>query len=361
MKAVYQCWQNRWRIPALTSHHGVCMTVVLVAGALTGACREQGDLGARLPADVGSQTSSSTSMVDTGRDAYATYCVGCHGRDGDGHGQAARFLSPKPTNFQTAKFKFSSTRAGRLPTDEDLRRTIREGLRGSAMPGWKLLPVETVNALIAYLKTFSPRWTQRAPASTIPMVRDPYREHLDKSHAIRRGEAVYHGFAACWACHPAYVASDRINEYLIAMENPARETFRPALEHAEAMPNADGEIVYPPDFLRDPVRAGAGLDDLYRSIAAGITGTAMPTWIDSMEHKKKGGGVLVEPADVWAMAYYVQSLIMMKPSLVTGDKLIVRRRPQRIDPLGDRATPADAPSQGDEDRGAVTEEFFEGS
>jgi mono/diheme cytochrome c family protein len=269
-------------------------------------------------------------LIADGREAYTRYCVGCHGVNGDGNGDAARFMHPRPRDFQAARFKFSSTRAGRLPTDEDLRRTIVEGLKGSAMPPWNLLPDQTVTALIAYIKTFSPKWVERRPASPIPRVDDPYRAAEDKSEAIARGERVYHGFATCWTCHPSYLSTDQINGHLAAMENPTRDAFRPKLEESEVKPNEDGELIYPPDFRRDYVRAGTTVDDLYRSIAAGITGTAMPTWVDSMAYPSAHGGVLVETADIWAMAYYVQDLIRQRPARLADGEFVVRPRPVPI-------------------------------
>ena len=111
----------------------------------------------------GSSVSSNHPCLDEllihgGEIAYKTYCVGCHGENGDGQGEAARFLYPRPRNFQTARFKFSSTRAGQLPTDEDLQRTILRGLEGTAMPAYPLIPQKTVDALSQYIKTFSPKW-----------------------------------------------------------------------------------------------------------------------------------------------------------------------------------------------------------
>ncbi len=273
-------------------------------------------------AEFGFQTSVRTSLIEEGHEAYDMYCQGCHGPEGDGNGPAARFLHPRPRDFQLANYKFSSTRSGQLPTDQDLKRTITEGLRGSAMPGWDLLPTRTVTALVAYLKTFSPKWEERRDAPAIPQVSDPYRSSEDSSAAVARGEVVYHGFATCWTCHPSYVETDKINEHLVAMENPTRDAFRDNLFHAEGKINNEGEIIFPPDFRRDFVRAGASVDDLYRSIGAGITGTAMPTWIDSMEiPKSHGDGPLVQPDDLWAMAYYVQSLVLERPAKFAAAKV----------------------------------------
>lgn len=314
------------------------------------------DVDTSKPAEFGFQTSLQTSLEDEGAIAYRVYCIGCHGEKGDGNTLAARFLNPRPRNFQVANFRFSSTRAGQLPTDDDLRRSIREGLKGSAMPPFDLVPPRTVDALVAYIKTFSSKWKERGPSPAIPIVDDPYRNAPDKSAAIARGKAVYHGFAKCWSCHPAYVPEAEISGHLVSFENPAQSTFRPGLFESEGKPNAEGEVIYPPDFRRDFVRAGAEVDDLYRSIAAGITGTAMPTWVDSIDVPSSAdpGKLLATRADLWAMAYYVQHLIRERPVKLRQDQVVVRTRPRPIDLKSD--TLPVAPS---EPENQTTQEVFE--
>ncbi len=319
----------------------VAAAVPLFALGFSGCSGGESDPDMSRPSEFGFQTSLKTTLVEEGGNAYKIYCIGCHGETGDGNGVAARFLSPRPRNFQNAKFKFSSTRSGRLPSDEDLRRTIMDGLKGSAMPGWDMIPARTVDALIAYVKTFSPRWEEKQPATAIPVVDDPYRSIEDKSEAIARGRAVYHGFSTCWACHPSYASEAEINTYLVSMDKPASAGFRPNLMESEAKPNQEGEVIYPPDFRRDFVRAGGSVDDLYRSIAAGISGTAMPTWVDSMVSHQTSDPtkVVTSTDDLWAISYYVQSLLMERPSRLDPETVTVRARPHRIYSEGEAFAP----------------------
>jgi mono/diheme cytochrome c family protein len=307
---------------------------VTLAVAFATACgpSELPRQGAARPVEVGYQSSELTALRDEGRTAYERHCQGCHGAKGDGAGEAARFLDPKPRNFIEADFKFSSTRSGELPTDADLVRSIKKGLRGSAMPTWSLLPDRTVDALVVYIKTFSPKWHDLGPSAPVPVVEDPYRINPDKSAAIARGEALYHGFAGCWNCHPSYVPEPRLREHLASFGNDATEVLRADLPHAVGKENGRGEMVYPPDFLRDFVRAGAGAEDIYRAVAAGITGTAMPTWVDSMDvpGASPGAPPVVERADLWAVSYYVQSLVLKRPAKLLDTQIDVRPRPRVI-------------------------------
>lgn len=329
--------------------------LLVTVAAISGCPDQDGDVEMSRPSEFGFQTSVKTTLFEEGKAAYDMYCVGCHGETGDGNGVAARFLDPRPRNFQLAKFKFSSTKSGQLPTDEDLRRTITEGLKGSSMPGWDMLPARTVTALISYVKSFSPKWEEKDPASRIPIVTDPYRGSEDKSEAIARGEAVYHGYATCWSCHPSYVSEDKINEYLVQMDKPVSAGFRPDLFESEGKPNDEGEIIYPPDFRRDFVRAGSQVEDLYRSIAAGITGTAMPTWVDSMVSHKTADpdSIVTNTDDLWAIAYYVQSLILQRPQRLEPTTVAIRERPQRIYLKGEEFEPVF------EIKPATTDEIFD--
>ncbi|MCA9253992.1 MAG: cytochrome c [Phycisphaerales bacterium] len=313
------------------------------------------------PSRVGEELSEEvllTQKLKYGKESYEQLCIGCHGAQGDGNGEAARFLDPKPRNFRNAYFKFSSTRSGELPTDADLKRTIKYGLKGSAMPAFELLPEQKVEAIIAYVKTFSPKWHERGTGTPIPVMDDPYRGLDDKSEAIARGEMVYHGYATCWTCHPAYVSGDKINAYRSQLGFTTYESFRDDIVESVGKANVEGWMIFPPNFHRDFVRSGADIESLYRSIAAGITGTAMPTWVDSMklDSDEPGAAPLVRPNDLWALAYYVQSLIGERPKKLKPDQVVVR---------GDRARtiyidgiPADAAKPPEEPKGEEVDVDF---
>lgn len=305
--------------------HGFIVGLSLLAGCGEKQLPET-DVEVSRKSDFGYQTSVQTTLVFQGRNLYQQYCIGCHGERGDGLGDAARYLNPKPRDFVAANFKFSSTRSGQLPTDMDLFRTITNGLRGSSMPPWNLLPERDRWALVAYIKTLSPKWKDRGDATRIPEYPDPYRENPDKSAAIARGQKVYHGFFRCWSCHPAYVDEAKISEYIKSTGGVPADHYRPNLGHADVKATSEGETIFAPDFLRDYVRAGWSIPDLYRSIAAGITGTAMPTWIDIMTDPPKDddGNPIVTSGDLWAMAYYVQYLIKQRTNLLPYDKTVAR-------------------------------------
>ena len=75
---------------------------------------------AQAPTGVVSHIGNLTGHANAGRRVYLRYCVGCHGQDGDGAGENAQWIEPKPRDFTAAVFKCRSTPTGTLPTDEDL-------------------------------------------------------------------------------------------------------------------------------------------------------------------------------------------------------------------------------------------------
>jgi hypothetical protein len=78
----------------------------------------------------------------------------CHGVNGDGRGTIARFINPHPRDFRQGLFKFTSvdqTGGYSPPRREDLRRTIQQGVEGTAMPAFNLMQPKDIDALVSYV------------------------------------------------------------------------------------------------------------------------------------------------------------------------------------------------------------------
>jgi mono/diheme cytochrome c family protein len=88
---------------------------------------------------------------------YRRHCVHCHGISGDGQGPTASILNPYPRDYRPGVFKFKSTYTAAEPTDADLHKVVSEGIPGTAMPSFALLPPDEVAALVEYVKYLSMR------------------------------------------------------------------------------------------------------------------------------------------------------------------------------------------------------------
>ena len=158
------------------------------------------------------------------------------------------------------------------------------------------VPENEIRSAIQYFKTFSPAWKERTAGTPVAIPPDPWGNR--RAEALARGRAVYHFVARCWSCHPAYLEEPDLRRGLNGLE--PRDGWR------ESAAPADGERGFrarPPDFLHDNVRAGTAPSDLVRTIACGVGGTAMPTYVDALT-----------PEDLWAVTRYVGWLVDSKGS-----------------------------------------------
>ena len=237
--------------------------------------------------------------LERGAVAYTHYCQACHGAAGDGGGPSALGLRPPPRDLRLGVYKFAAVAAGQLPNDADLRRIISRGLHGTAMLAWDLRAPE-LDDVIAYIKTFSPRWQTEAPGEAITLAPDPWA--ADDRAGVERGRRVYHGLAQCAvACHPAYAGRAEIFAFTEDLTKMRVEEFRADLYAPVAKPSDYGLPILPPDFTFNQLRAGDSITDIARTVAAGVGGTAMPTWKN-----------VLPDADLWAMAHYVASLVALR-------------------------------------------------
>jgi hypothetical protein len=262
------------------------------------------------------------AALEHGREVYTHFCRPCHGDAGDGKGPAAAGLRPPPRDLRLGVYKFAAVPAGQLPHDADFVRTLRRGLHGTAMLAWDV-PDAELDDLIQYTKAFAPRWRTEQPGEVIVATPDPWQERA--SDAIERGRRVYHGLAQCaTACHPAYTTKPEI--YMVTKELTQMEVreMRADLYFPVAKDSDYGVKILPPDFTFNELRGGETLEDIYRAIAAGIGGTAMPTWKN----------VLPEP-DLWAMTYYVRWLIAMRgtPEAAAQQRRLLDQAPWEPPPL----------------------------
>jgi len=88
---------------------------------------------------------------------YRKHCVHCHGITGDGRGPTALFLNPYPRDYRPGVYKFKSTYNPAKPTDDDLHRVLSNGVPGTAMPSFALLPGSEIESLVEYVKYLSYR------------------------------------------------------------------------------------------------------------------------------------------------------------------------------------------------------------
>lgn len=204
--------------------------------------------------------------ADAGRRVYTEHCAICHGERGDGQGHAAPHFRSAPRDFTAGRYKFRSTASGQLPTDEDLRRTITQGLPGTGMVPQNHLSDAELEAVLGYIKSLSPRFSAgRAPAPLAvpaPASSGPA--------AVAQGQQVYRK-AECYECHGPEGRGDG--------------------------PSAKDLKVKPADLTRRPFKGGPTARDTVRTLITGLDGTPMPSY-----------HLILEDAELWQLAFYLESI-----------------------------------------------------
>src|SRR5262249_49568737 len=110
--------------------------------------------------DAPSSLGLDSEKLAAGSKLYRVHCLHCHGVNGDGRGVTARWVNPHPRDFRQGLFKFQSVDqvAGTLPPRrEDLKRTLLNGIEGTAMPAFNLLDSKDIDALVSYVMHLSIR------------------------------------------------------------------------------------------------------------------------------------------------------------------------------------------------------------
>jgi len=249
----------------------------------------------------------SASKLNQGHDTYMNYCMQCHGVNGDGRGPASPGMNPPPRNFKQGIVKFQSTNLGELPTDKDLAHTIRYGLRGTHMLPWDISD-ERLDAVVQYIKTFSPVWKKGLPGTPVETSPDPFGPAKSKE-AVALGRKVYHGMAQCYTCHPSYATLSEIKDYSQEMTGNATESIRENPHLSVLQDSSYGHKFMPPDFTKNYIKSGDRISNIYERLGVGVNGTTMPSWKGGLSGT---GDANESELRQWALAYYVRALVDLK-------------------------------------------------
>ena len=205
-----------------------------------------------------------------GKALYVQECSGCHGERGGGDGPAAEFLDPRPRDFTKHVFKLRTTLSGQPPATTDILRTIERGIPGTAMPAFAFLPAEDRKKIAAYVLDRADLLDEPEP-DRIP---DPGPPPPTSAETIATGKQLFED-AGCASCHGPTGKGDGTQE----------------------MKDTDGRPIKARDFTTGVFRGGGEPIDLYYRFTAGMDGSPMPGFGDSLDGPQR-----------WALVDYVMSL-----------------------------------------------------
>lgn len=293
---------------------------------------------------------------------YREHCAHCHGVTGDGMGPTAAFLNPYPRDYRKGNYKFKSTPIGTRPTHEDLRKIVIEGIPGTAMPSFKLLAADEIDALVHYVRYLSIRGeVERNLVSTVlaelgegDRVIDPelaksdkpedaekfngqltmlrqltaksmadwyLAEHrvtpvpakpeisLTKEESIARGREVFYTVANCNKCHGDSALGDgQTTDYdewtkELAPAEPA------ILEQYLAVGALEPRNIRPRNLRQGIYRGGRRPIDIYWRVMNGIEGTPMPGVASNvLKPGESPDPKKLTEEDVWHLIEYVRNM-----------------------------------------------------
>jgi mono/diheme cytochrome c family protein len=219
-----------------------------------------------------------------GKELYTRYCIFCHGPNGDGRGESAPYLDPKPRDFTKAMFKCRSTPSGSLPLDSDLYDTITRGIHASGMPSWRPLLRQDRADLVAYIKTFSSAFQEEKPGEPVAIPVEP----PNSAESIQRGAALFQSMN-CWQCHG--------------------KDGRGHGPSAASLTDNQGQPIAPFDFTSGrEFKCGDTDRDMFRDLVTGLDGTPMPSFAAAMT-----------PDQRWDVVHYIRTLSENKREITKTD------------------------------------------
>jgi cytochrome c oxidase cbb3-type subunit 2 len=258
--------------------------------ATTSAPAQQAPAAAALPVRVTHQEShvgKLTGHSESGKQMYYRFCWGCHGFRGDGNGEnwlppgswLEPYLNIQPRNFVAATFKCRSTPTGTLPTDEDLYNSLGRGLNNSNMPSWISLTDQQRADMVAFIKTFSPRWQTEKSGDRINVPAEPALT----LNSIKHGQELFQKLE-CWKCHGQEGRGD----------GPSASTLT----------DSNDQPIRPYNFAAGSrFKCGVTNSDLYKIFITGLDGTPMPSFAD-----------VVKPEEAWDLVHYLRTLQVNRKS-----------------------------------------------
>ncbi len=292
---------------------------------------------------------------------FRKHCSACHGITGNGIGPVASFLDPYPRDFRRGVFKFKSTSAYQRPTQEDLKRIVTDGIPGTAMPSFALLPEEHVEALGQYVTYLAlrgeveralvrelfdrdvgehdgedlladlsclesdPRKVASQLEEILPLVSrrvEPWREangrvtlvptrpaDWDMLESVVAGRELYYGgIANCHACHGELAEGDgqttEYDEWTKEVVDPRNQSQVDQFLAAGGLPPRP---IRPRNLRHAAFRGGDRPEDLYRRIHDGIRGMPMPPALMRPDDAAPDDRRLTTD-DLWHLVDYIKNL-----------------------------------------------------
>ena len=238
-----------------------------------------------------------------GQRVYQERCVQCHGVSGDGLGPAATSMYPRPRDYRKGLFKFTSTPYGSRPLRSDLLKTVREGVRGTSMPAFNLLPAQDLEAVVDYVIMLSRRGEleeQLYLTADSEEEIDPDYVQEDMVDFVIERWAEAEGSEVRPLTLPPKFTSDHVARGRLAFLSKGCSKCHGEDGRGQTADNRGNDAWGFPtraaDLTSGMLHGGTRPQDIYLRIFNGINGTPMPGFSNSLKD---------EPDTIWDLVSYV--------------------------------------------------------
>lgn len=215
---------------------------------------------------------ADNKTIEKGKKVFEKYCVICHGPKGDGKGlmgivsryqKRGSVQTIYPRDFTTGVFRFRTTGTGCLPTNDDILRVVTTGIPRAYMPSHEDVSMDERKAVVEYIKTFSKRWKEEEACKPFPVKKPAF---VANAESIEKGKKLYKDMK-CWECHGDQGKGDGTK--------------------SDQLKDDWGDKILPFDFTSGATKMGFAPENVYTAYTAGLDGSGMPSYEDSMKEDER--------------------------------------------------------------------------
>ncbi len=250
-----------------------------------------------------------------GKPVYERLCAGCHGMKGKGDGPAAERLRPKPRDFRRAVYKYTYVEFGKRPQDSTLYKWVADGLPGTSMPGWKdVLKENEIWNVVAYIKTLTKKFKRDEKKGRVPKPISIGTPPQWTEANITNGKELFD--KNCEKCHG--------------------KKGKGSGPSAVSLQDDGKDRIWPRNLTKGwTFRGGTTPEDIYRTVATGVSGTPMPAHLEVLKEN-----------EIWNVVGYLDSIVQ-------------RERPKIAEVLISKSVEGDLPTDPSDERwNAVEKRYF---
>ena len=215
---------------------------------------------------------------------FQQYCGQCHGTDGAGRGETARYLYPKPRDFINGQLRLA-TSSNMIATADDIKQVLLTGVPNTSMQSWRQLSDGLIDRLVIEIRQMQVQGARQRV--TLALQEDGLLVDGDGKLNVAGQQAV--------------------EDYTTQQTVPTRRWVAPAALTVSTSVLKDGRKIYlkqnchkchgndgegsfgvdlvddqgfptfARDLVHDPYKAGSQFEAIARVIHLGMPGTLMPS------------------------------------------------------------------------------------